>query len=446
MRSILLLLCCNAMINICNAQFIEHEFTYDNTDYPFVNELQLADMNGNGNLDYVTMGYQNRTITIAYHNGYEAPILDTIVSTVSIRFMVLQDFDQDGDVDIIASAPFDDVSYWWRNDGNGVYTPLLFPIADFNSLLFVDMNNDNTIDMVANVDKSLIIYDWNAGNISERKTVDFDDFSLTFKGLTTFDKNGDGLLEILASDAFDGILLYEQSSVDNFNKVELLPNVFSVEKLEVDDLNNDGFYDIVATSAFNGSCKIQMNQGDDTFVEDNITPQVERIRFANLIDYDNDGDKDVVYYDVGFGKAGIIFGYRNDIGTFTSVELSTNHERVENAIAGDIDGDGDTDMVFGDNPFFKTSIIVFENNGAVSTNEIPEFSYELYPNIVSTHLIINTATELSYSILDQNGRLLEKEQIKGEAFISTIDLMPGMYYIRLQSDDSIMTEKIIKMR
>lgn len=530
MRQLITTLFILSIYSLSNAQFTAHLFNYSDDDYPFINEIQLADMNGDGDLDYVTLGHQNRTISVAYHNDFNTPNLDTLIAPESIRNLRLYDFDQDGDVDIIGSAPFASMSFWWNNEGNGIYTIQTFPIADYNSLLFADMNNDDVIDMVANVDDALRVYNYNAAVVSLREEVDMSTFSLVLKGLTTFDKDGDGFPEIVASDAFDGILLYEQSTADNFTRIDLLPEVFSVEKVEISDLNNDGHFDIIASSEFNGSCKIQINQGDDTFIEDKIPATVSGIYASNLIDYDGDGDGDVLYIDGGFGENGKTFVYQNQGSSFSAIELFEEYTRVEAIAVGDIDGDGDTDAVMGENPFFDTNLIVLENDGEIncvlnvdvgpdlnitsgesvqltaaisspievvtiswspsiglscddcadpiamplentcytvtatdilgcvetdeicidvapsSTKQIETTTYEVYPTISTVDISLFTNELLNYSLINQEGKLIETGASIGIKTFSIEGLAPGMYFLRLQKGREQITEKVLVAR
>lgn len=449
MRLLFTLLCFLVFFNPIFSQFfLEHVYAYDDDDYPYINEVKLADMDGDGILDYVTLGHQNRTITVAYNRGFfEDPILVSFVSDEALRNLVLQDFDQDGDVDIIVSAPFDDVSYWYSNDPVAGFVRDDFPIADYNSLLFEDMDGDGDIDMVAEVNDRLNVYNFSEGSVSVRKQVDFDSFGFTYKALTTFDKNGDGLLEILTADAFDGILLFEQTAGDNFTKIELLPDVFSVEKLEVADLNGDGFFDIVASSKFNGSCKIQMNQGDDTFVEERIVPENERISIANLIDVETDGDLDIVYYDTGFGVDGGLYVYLNSDGVFTkeSLDYETDTDFEDGAV-GDINGDGYTDMVYGDNPFFETNLVAYSNFGVLSTKNINGFYYKIGSSLTYDVIQLSTTFKTQVRLIDQFGNVLYTDQCIGEKTISVKDLNSGIYFIQLQQGEQIATEKIVKVR
>ena len=446
MRLIITFLFTAFIFSISSAQFIEHVFTYDSDDYPFINEISLADMDGDGDLDYVTLGNQNRTITVAYNNDFiSEPNLVSFKSPEALWNMVLHDFDQDGDVDIIGSAPFEDKSIWWSNEGSGIFMEKDFLIADYNSLLFTDMNGDGIVDMIAEVDDALIIFDVNNGTVSQREQVDSDSFGFNYKALTTFDKDNDGFPEILTADAFDGIILYEQSSADNFTKIELLPDVFSVEKLEVSDINGDGNFDIIASSKFNGTSKVQINQGDGTFVEENIEPQSERISFSKVIDFDSDGDDDIIYYDTGFGIDGTLYVYNNTNGNFAREAMSLDHTRLENGAVGDINGDGYLDMVFGNNPFFETALVIFENVGVLSVKENPDFPYEIYPSIVTKSVTIKTENEVQYRIVDQVGSVVIIGKNLGANLISLENLNSGTYFIQLQLDNMSVAQRILKV-
>ncbi len=441
----LLFLFLNILFVQINAQSFE-EYAFIDDEIPFNNEVKVADLDGDGDKDIVTLSYQERIITIGDYDAASNTITtDTINSTFSARFMDLFDIDADGLIDIVVSAPFESSFYYWKNLGNFSFEITMSTLEDYTGIHAVDLNNDGFLEMIVSSADKLIAYSLQNGNINYYMDIDPGGFSFRPKAITSFDKNGDGLMDLIAADDFDGIIYYEQETSGSFTRTDLLPEVFSVEHIEVADFNNDGFFDIFAQSAFNGSAKIQINNGDDTFTETQIPADIERIDLAFVMDYDSDGDEDIIYYDSGFGSPGIINAFENNNGSFSKSEFSTNYQRIETGIAGDLDNDGDADMVFADNDFFDPAIIIYKNNLSVgiATQELSDF--EVFPSLVSDNFIIKSKEKLDVIIYNAVGQVLIKGTMQGEELFDLNNFPSGNYFVGLNNHEAKAMVKIVKL-
>jgi len=428
-----------------NAQSFE-ETAFIDGELPFNNEIKLADLDGDGDKDIVTVSNQERIITIGEYDAASNSITtDTINTIFSSWNMDLFDIDTDGLIDIVVSATFEGALYFWKNLGNFAFERTMSSLENYNGMHVVDLNNDGFQEMIVSSDDKLIAYSLQNGNIDFYMDIDPGGFSFRPKAITSFDKNGDGLMDLIAADDFDGILYYEQQANGSFTRTDLLPEVFSVEHIEVADFNEDGYFDIFAQSAFNGSAKIQINNGDDTFTQTQIPADIERIDLAFVMDYDSDGDEDIMYYDSGFGSPGVLNAYVNTNGSFAKSEFATSYTRIETGIAGDLDNDGDADMVFADNDFFDPAIIVYKNNLSVRTSTQGLSGYKVYPSLVEDAFTITTEEKLAVHIYSALGKKLFKGHVDREQQISLAHFPSGSYYVGLQNDASMAVVKIIKL-
>jgi len=94
---------------------------------------------------------------------------------------------------------------------------------------------------------------------------------------------------------------------------------------------------------------------------------------------------------------------------------------------------------FGSTPPARRS----DPNSLVANDDI-----SIYPNPVSDFLIINTASEQNmdisiYSMSGQRVYLLESCLISGEKIISIADIKPGVYFIKLQTQNTSINKRII---
>ena len=422
------------------------EIPFLNDDYPFHDEIEMADLDGDGDQDIVAVSSQQRILTIGNYNSDNNTLISDTLNTIFHSSRIeLFDIDADGLIDIVVSAVFEDASYYWKNLGNFSFEKTSTGLVDYTGIHVVDLNNDGTQEMIVSSDDKVLAYTLDNGSINFYTEVDPGGFSFRPKAITSFDKNGDGMIDLLASDDFDGIIYYEQQGDGSFSRTDLLPEVFSVEHLEVADFNNDGYFDIFAQSAFNGSAKIQINNGDDTFTELQIPTVIERIDLAFVIDYDSNGDEDVMFYDSGFGATGVLNAYVNDGGSFSVSEFSTSYGKVETGIIGDIDSDGAIDMLIADNDFFDPAIVLYKNNLSVETIENTLTDFKAFPTLVQDVFTLSTNENLEVSLCDNKGALLINDSIEGTSQYSLENYPAGMYYVKLQNHNSKAIVKIIKL-
>jgi len=84
---------------------------------------------------------------------------------------------------------------------------------------------------------------------------------------------------------------------------------------------------------------------------------------------------------------------------------------------------------------------------AISSPEyFAETSINLYPNPVSDILYVNTNSfnEFEFDILDLNGRIVSSG--RSSETISFSDLQQGMYFVRINLNNNIITRKVIVNR
>ena len=86
--------------------------------------------------------------------------------------------------------------------------------------------------------------------------------------------------------------------------------------------------------------------------------------------------------------------------------------------------------------------------GNVGIEEIEGNTISLYPNPATDFLIINTSSEQNidisiYNISGQRVYFSENSRINGEELISLSDFKPGVYIIKLQTQNNSIAKRII---
>jgi FG-GAP-like repeat/FlgD Ig-like domain len=224
---------------------------------------------------------------------------------------LLQDYDDDGDLDIIISRrnstndKLPSSVEWLENDGTGqfprntLFEDLSFPVdVDMG-----DFDKDGEIDYI----------------VSDRYV------SISSGALTLFQKQNDGsYVKLFIEDS----LRTDQSAVADFDK--------------------DGNLDVVAVGFNRPTVSIYWNDGALNFSKQEITDTVAQVELVEVDDIDNDGDEDIVYG--GGGLDGFKILYNNGSGVFDSSQtLFLNNNQYSNSKRGlaitDLDNDGFKDIL-----------------------------------------------------------------------------------------------------
>ncbi len=176
----------------------------------FAGMITPGDLNNDGSVDILLSGLVNDNLAISkiYHNNGTGTFVEAAGANLIGLFdggSALGDSDQDGDLDILLagqSALGTAVTKIYRNEGNGIYTDILAPLAGVTdaSVAWGDFNNDGNLDaFVSGAATSgmhtSVIYD-NAGSNSFASSVDR--VTGVSSGRSSFaDIDGDGDIDFL---------------------------------------------------------------------------------------------------------------------------------------------------------------------------------------------------------------------------------------------------------
>jgi hypothetical protein len=312
--------------------------------------VELGDLNGDGNLDVVLAKGRhwplvNRVLLGNGKGGFSKPYdLDSISNkSYSSR---LFDLDSDGDLDVVVSNDRPDINLVYLNDGDGRFKlSSKFGQSKWptRNATVADLNNDGFFDVVlANRGgPNVICVNDGRGNF-DTKYITFSKYSATT--ITSADFNNDGLTDLAVPHRDGGqsyVYVQTRGASFDFTKVPFGPKDASIRMAQAADIDSDGNMDIVAIDTKKGAV-IYFQVSEGVFSSEKHLGQSSTPYALAVSDLDNDGHHDII---VGFQNARSVIYFNDGSGkSFTSQSFGDGKGSVYGFAVGDIDKDGRLDI------------------------------------------------------------------------------------------------------
>jgi len=347
------------------AQDFQKKFRAETTFALLSSSIQWVDANNDSLLDVLIVNKSQGELKLAFmkNQGHDSFTAAQIISTgYQSGSFVLTDFDKDNKMDVVISGrnySGIDGTEVFLNKGNFIFQKSQTKVLAnaFLEILFTDLNNDGSKDLVAHDISSLYIYEQKDGQfilrkdtalkVNSIKSYDFDNNGFHDIAFSGADPNNNGTVAILLMK--DKFKILSKIQVSDINGV-----------LEAGDLNHDGLFDLIAAGNNSSGSVIQTFQNNlvnFTLIKTATSPESVSMEIA---DFTSDGKTDIAF-----------FGQTNNVNsswieTFTGSTVSIPSINVTTQDYGDYDRDGDIDLV----QLRSDSVIVFTNNLS-STNKGP---------------------------------------------------------------------------
>ncbi len=346
-----------------------------------------VDWENDGDMDIVATAYEDDQVAIFENDGSDEPNFTPHLIATSFDgawYVRSLDLDGDSDQDILAAAEDgDEISLWFR-DGSWVFTQVVVS-DDFdgaNACVATDLDSDGDIDIVG-VAKNLNRVSWfeNNGNWEFTETVLTSDL-LGARGLDIGDLDGDGDPDIVAGggDNYDvGELRWWRNCINDPGPDFIEYTIDDINEgykwVTIRDMNEDGIPDIL-TAAYASNRMMwwrnTINGSENEFELVEVEDLFIGATCINTGDIDLDGDLDVV--GAAWYAEDIEWWENNGDDEYSRHLLASERPRARGAITVDIDGDGDLDVVSavrGESGGGAGSVIEWYENSADPTPDPP---------------------------------------------------------------------------
>jgi hypothetical protein len=328
--------------------------------------VAAGDLDGDGDVDLVSAAYN--VSTVAWYESDGTPANGGWVTRVvsdgagGASDVALADFDRDGDLDIACAQHGDNEIVWYRNNGGAPPTFSAFAVDSTaflspRALVVDDFDGDGDSDLIVTSEDTWLARYENDGTPADGEwgVLAFG-FGQGGKDVAAADFDGDGDVDVVATQSEDGrVRWYENSGFgNNWETHALLSGCDGARSVATGDLDGDGDQDALASCFAGDSIWMLRNDGaaEPEFTALPLAIGVNGVRTVVAGDLDRDGDLDAAAV---AGGADEVAWYSNQGGQFGLEPFATAPARFYNDLEEDLfrvtvrhlgrAGDGDLSLV-----------------------------------------------------------------------------------------------------
>ncbi len=317
---------------------------------PGADDVDLADVNGDGHLDVVASVHEVR-ISLGNGDGTFSNGANLSLDPGPSR-LAIDDMDGDGDMDVVAANAATGGGYGstfslFRGNGDASFESAVSYLAGPNPyyVAVADFDNDGFRDI--------------AGISGDKLYVLVNNDDATFPapihhevghgyGLDAGDLNGDGFLDLVTTDYVTNgnvIVVFSKGSNGNYSDIVKFSVQVRPRDVALADFNGDGFLDIAAANEFSDSVSILLGNGDGTFQTAINTVGVFKPMDVVVGDWNGDGKPDLAVVSASSDVVNVLIGLGN--GSFEApVTYDTRAPNCQNLVSADFNADGVPDLAF----------------------------------------------------------------------------------------------------
>ncbi|MBG44083.1 MAG: hypothetical protein CL530_08945 [Aequorivita sp.] len=317
----------------------------------YIYTIRSFDIDADGDNDIIaSTGQANGLIIYENLNGQGNFSAPQPINADDVRGFLLEDFDFDGDLDIVATIG-NEIGWYENLNGQGNFANKQLLISTRNLAHLADVNADGALDIfvIGYGDKISWYPSTGQGSYGPEVVMSVIDGVQGSYSIQAADFDGDGNIDVVSANSEAGSITWFKNldGQGNFSSPRIVAETLSyVQSVYAADLDGDGNMDILSSSNSNDQATWFKNiDGQGTFVEQQtFSIDLDGSIVVHADDLDGDGDMDVVVFDLNLGV--VWFENLNGLGTFGPAQtVVENIGYTESIYTADIDGDGDKDII-----------------------------------------------------------------------------------------------------
>ncbi len=332
----------------------------------YITTIITADLDCDGNTDIISSSKNDNKVAWYRNLDGNGNFSEQIVisQTITAAFgLTTEDFDLDGDPDIVTTSPNDNLIVMFKNQ-NTEFQPFIVSseVKEPKGVASADFNNDGLPDIVS-------VDSWSSGytnmiywfiNGKGGFVVHNINKSISSWHLAMDDYDYDGDLDIFYCDGQKLCIVNNEDPGGIFGpEIVLYDNGYNIYEMRFADANNDGYDDLFVVDAMGDMLFWFKNingtgQFDDPVF---IDTQGDGPVCMDFADIDGDGNTDILVALANGNKIALYFNDGN--GSFSKTIVANAINSPISNYFSDFDNDGDKDIVYSDN----TGISILENDG-----------------------------------------------------------------------------------
>jgi hypothetical protein len=412
------------------------------------------DVDDDGNVDVLCHDGSGKLVVFLNEDGTGLNFVTCVIDSAfsASGWITTGDIDGDGDRDVIGAAYYDDMVYWWENDGSG-YLWTKHQIDDFTNARRVsvaDIDNDGDVDVLGASfsygDDNVLLWwdnsDTSPGVIWTEHVIDTDLYGVS--GLCLKDADMDGSVDVLITGYFsDEMVLWHNSAVtpgSDWSRM-LIADDWPSTALCMDDLDDDSELEIISSREDPDTC-VRCFQGysERGVLESSILHLDEDPQWT-YFDWTSEASEETsVAFQV---RASDDF---SNMGPWSDTLFSAGSLE---GILDDNDNFVQYKAILGSENIFMSpllSAVVFVWNPLGFQGTISPANLHLFPVTPNPSgeapgfaFHVPSSMRITLSVFDVSGRLIfrqkDTEYPAGEFAVQVSDMSPGIYFCILQAGE-----------
>ena len=308
----------------------------------------IADVNGDGKPDLVTVNTGANTVSVLLGNGAGSfgPRTDFATGAVP-HGLAIADLDGDGNPDLVVANTGANTVSVLLGTGTGTFAPAMdFPTGAAPFFVAVgDLNGDGIPDLVVvNVGADSVSVLLGLGDGTFGPKTDFAT-GAGARSVAIGDLNGDGVPDlVVANVSASTVSVLLGTGTGSFGPKTDFQTGAGARDVAIADVNGDGRLDVVVANADAGTVSVQLGVGDGTLGLKTDFPVGAGPRSVAIGDVNEDGILDLVVANFGSNTISVLLG--TGTGSFAAkTDLATGPGTGPFSVAiGDLNGNGQRDL------------------------------------------------------------------------------------------------------